>query len=173
VLLPRRQRENGREKHEDPARQAANKEPRRREEKTRSGGSKMCGAKMGETPERMTGFSVIYNEFPSLLSSLLRCFAALYPFGTNCLTGKFAQRAQISTDCGTKKRVRIITQFNDQSIAANNHSCICFLFVCFARLSPQFSSYSHPRYPVRRLTRCLLWNERCPPRNDLFFGNLP
>jgi hypothetical protein len=62
---------------------------------------------MGETPERMTGFSVICNEFPSLLSSLRSlpaaagCFAALYPFGANCLPGKFAQRAQISTDRGT------------------------------------------------------------------------
>jgi hypothetical protein len=53
----------------------------------------MCGAKMGQTPRRMTGFSIICNKFPSLLSSLLRCFAALYPFGANCLTGKFAQRA--------------------------------------------------------------------------------
>jgi hypothetical protein len=58
---------------------------------------------MGETPEGMSGFSVICNEFPSLLSSLLRFFAALYPFGANRLPGKFAQRAQISTDCGTEK----------------------------------------------------------------------
>jgi hypothetical protein len=36
-----------------PARRAANKEPRRREEKTRSGGSRMCPGKMGETPERI------------------------------------------------------------------------------------------------------------------------
>jgi hypothetical protein len=52
----------------------------------------------------MTGFSIICNKFPSLLSSLLRFFAALYPFGAHCLEEKFAQLASISTDCGTERR---------------------------------------------------------------------
>ena len=38
----------------------------------RSGGSKMCGAKMGETPKDGLDVLIIRNVFPSLLSSRLR-----------------------------------------------------------------------------------------------------
>jgi hypothetical protein len=88
----------------DTARQAANKEPRRSEgakKRREAGGAKCVAPKMGQTPRRMTGFSIICNKFPSLLSSLLRCFAALYLLGAHCLEEKFARLPSILTDCGT------------------------------------------------------------------------
>ena len=88
--------------------QQTNEEPRRRKSRRqkRSGGAN-CGAKIGETPERMTGLLYCLQciSFASVFAASRRSLPAVAggssSFVAYCLPGKFAQCAKISTGCGT------------------------------------------------------------------------
>jgi hypothetical protein len=88
---------------------------------------------MGETPARMTRYSVIRNEFPSLLSSLLRFFAAPYPVGAQTF------------GCGVNSTSLPFSFFNSKSAkkCGDSRRMISHIAIATARISS--SAWKLPR----------------------------